>query len=577
MDTYLVALLLMTAGVFAGLWKIFSKAGYKGWLCLVPFYNIWIALRITDKKFTWFIYCLIPFINVFVIILLFIEFAKCFKHYSLGYQILVALIPWVMLPLMGFNKDIYTHPKDAPEHKVGVIRDWADAIIFAVIAATIIRSMFFEAYKIPSSSMEKSLLVGDFLFVSKLAYGPRVPMTPLAVPLTHHTVPLINTKSYLEWIKLPYHRLPGLGNIKHGDAVVFNFPDGDTLSTRFQSNESYYSLVRKYGRENVWSDNINFGDIIARPVDKRENFIKRCIGLPGETLKIENATVYINGQKQSSPKDYEITYCIKVKDGYYFNEKELLNIGISKEDMQLMNLYCYMYLTKSDIQKIINNPYVISVEPTDRNSGDYSLIVDGNTLLYCQVLFHPDLMDVKSFLMQAGVDEMSVNSVKNYPTLPLSSEITEKIKQMEYIDSIEPVIAMKGFKNRDLFPYSDSYKWNVDNYGPVKIPSKGMKIQLNDENELLYGRCIRTFEGNTLEKQGNVWLLNGKQATEYTFTMDYYWMMGDNRHNSADSRFWGFVPDDHIVGKASFVWLSLNKDMTGLKKVRWNKLFRIIK
>ena len=213
MDIYLLILLIQTVLVFAGLWKIFTKAGYKGWLSLIPFYNIWIAVKITDKKYWWFIYCLIPFINVFVIILLFIEFAKCFKHTSLGYQVLVALFPWVMLVLMGWGKDEYTHPKDLSPYKVGWVRDWADAIIFAVIAATIIRSMFFEAYKIPSSSMEKSLLVGDFLFVSKLAYGPRVPMTPLSVPLTHNTLPLSQAKSYVEWIKLPYHRLPGCRNL----------------------------------------------------------------------------------------------------------------------------------------------------------------------------------------------------------------------------------------------------------------------------------------------------------------------------------------------------------------------------
>ena len=393
----------------------------------------------------------------------------------------------------------------------------------------------------------------------------------------HNTIPLTNAKSYVEWIKLPYHRLPGFGSIERKDAVVFNFPDGDTLSTRFQSNESYYSLVRKYGRDNVWSDKANFGEIIARPVDKRENFIKRCIGLPGETLKIENAEVYINNKKIENPKDFELTYCIKIKDGYYFNEKELLNIGISKEDMQMMNLYCYMDLSKSQIETIRTNPYVISVQPISDGHSNYSLIVDNNSKMYCQVLFHPDLTDIKTFLTQAGVDQNSINAMKVYPTLPLSNEIISKIRQMPYINSIEPVIAMNGFKNRDLFPYNDTYNWNVDNYGPVTIPQKGMTIKLNDENELLYGRCIRTFEGNKLEKRGNKWYLNGKVVTEYTFHMNYYWMMGDNRHNSADSRFWGFVPEDHIVGKASFVWLSLNKDKKGFSKVRWNKLFRVVK
>ena len=577
MDTYLLIFAIQTILVFIGLWKIFTKAGYKGWYSIVPFYNIWIALKIIDKKYWWFIYMLIPFINIYVTILIFIEFARCFSHRGLGYQILIALFPWVMLPLMGFNKDEYVDPKTAPKYKIGAARDWAECIIFAIIAATIIRSMFFESYRIPSSSMEKSLLVGDFLFVSKIAYGPRVPMTVLSLPLMHHTVPLLNTKSYVEWIELPYHRLPGLGKIKRNDCVVFNFPDGDTLSTAYQSNVSYYSLIKEYGRTNVWTDKSHFGDIITRPVDKRENFIKRCIGLPGETLKVENGVVYINGKRMESPKDYQLTYYVQIKDGYFFNEKELINVGVSKEDMQMMELYYYITLTKSQIQTLKTNPYIYNIQPTNENKGDYSLIVDDNTPLFCQILFRPELGDIKAFLLSAGISQEQVNGLRNYPTLPLSKEIIKSIKQVDYVEKIEPVLAMKGYKNRDLFPFSETFNWNIDNYGSVTIPKKGMQIALNDENEMFYGRCIRVFEGNTLEKRGNDWFLNNKKATSYTFKMDYYWMMGDNRHNSADSRYWGFVPEDHIVGKASFVWFSWNKDQKGLKKVRLNKLFRTVK
>lgn len=577
MDTYLLIFAIQTILVFIGLWKIFTKAGYKGWYSIVPFYNIWIALKIIDKKYWWFIYMLIPFINIYVTILIFIEFARCFSHRGLGYQILIALFPWVMLPLMGFNKDEYVDPKTTPKYKISAARDWAECIIFAIIAATIIRSMFFESYRIPSSSMEKSLLVGDFLFVSKIAYGPRVPMTVLSLPLMHHTVPLLNTKSYVEWIELPYHRLPGLGKIKRNDCVVFNFPDGDTLSTAYQSNVSYYSLIKEYGRTNVWTDKSHFGDIITRPVDKRENFIKRCIGLPGETLKVENGVVYINGKRMESPKDYQLTYYVQIKDGYFFNEKELINVGVSKEDMQMMELYYYITLTKSQIQTLKTNPYIYNIQPTNENKGDYSLIVDDNTPLFCQILFRPELGDIKAFLLSAGISQEQVNGLRNYPTLPLSKEIIKSIKQVDYVEKIEPVLAMKGYKNRDLFPFSETFNWNIDNYGSVTIPKKGMQIALNDENEMFYGRCIRVFEGNTLEKRGNDWFLNNKKATSYTFKMDYYWMMGDNRHNSADSRYWGFVPEDHIVGKASFVWFSWNKDQKGLKKVRLNKLFRTVK
>ena len=521
---------------------------------------------------------MIPFLNIFAIILIFVEFAKCYKKNSLWYQILVALFPFVMLLILGWSKkEQYTHPKDLPVFKVGVVRDWADAIIFAVIAATIIRTFFFEAYKIPSSSMEKSLLVGDFLFVSKMSYGARIPNTPLSFPLVHNTLPFSTAKSYWEFLHLDYHRLPGFGQVKRGDAVVFNFPDGDTLSTRFQSNESYYALVRDYGREKVWSDKQNFGDIISRPVDKRENFIKRCIGLPGETLEVRNTQVYVNGKRIESPKDYQITYAIKIKEGYYIDEKELLNIGVSKEDMQMMNLYAYIPLTKKQIEILKENSYVVSVKPLDDKQSDYALISDENKTITCQLLLHPDLSNAKDFLSNIGVSEEVLNNIKPYVTLPLSTEIRNQIKQMSYIEDIFPVITMKGFRNDDLFPYSDNYNWNVDYYGKVVIPKKGMKIPLNDDNISFYRRAIVNFEGNTLVKRGGRWLLNGKPAKDYTFKMDYYWMMGDNRHNSADSRFWGYVPEDHIVGKASFVWLSWNKDQKGLKKIRWNKLFRKVK
>lgn len=575
MDIYILIFCIQTVLVFAGLWGIFQKAGYKGWQSLVPVWNIWIATKIIDKKFWWFVYCFIPFLNIFAVILIFVEFAKCYRKYSLWYQVLVALFPFVMLPLMAFDKKmVYTHPKDLPAHKVGAVRDWADAIIFAVIAATIIRSFFFEAYKIPSSSMEKSLLVGDFLFVSKMSYGARIPMTPVSFPLVHNTLPLSSIQSYLDFLHLDYHRLPGFSKVERGDAVVFNFPDGDTLSTRFQSNESYYSLVREYGRDKVWSDKQNFGEIISRPVDKRENFIKRCIGLPGETVNIVNTCVYINGKRIESPKDYQITYAIKIKDGYYLNEQELLNIGVSKEDMQMMNMYIYLPLTKKQIELLKDNSYVIYLKPLDDKKSDFALIADENKSIMCQLLFHPDLSNPKEFLMNIGVDASTIDNIKQYNTLPLSPQIYAGIKKMPYTEQIFPVVCMKGYKNDDLFPYGDKYNWNVDYFGPVKIPCKGMTIALNDENVMFYRRAIVNFEGNKLVKRSGRWFLNGKPADKYTFKMDYYWMMGDNRHNSADSRFWGFVPEDHIVGKASFVWLSWNKDQSGFKKIRWNKLFR---
>ncbi len=561
MDIYLILIFLGFVLSVAGLWKVFVKAGVKPYYVLIPFWNIWCWIKIIDKKKWWFIYCMIPFLNVFIIMLMIVETVKCFRKNGFWYQLVSILIPFIILPVLGFSKkETYTHPKDLPEFKISATRDWIDSIVFAVVAASVIRTMFFESYMIPSSSMEKSLLVGDCLFVSKLAYGPRIPNTPLALPLMHHTIPGLNIKSYLDWIELDYHRLPGFGKVKRGDAVVFNYPDGDTVSTFYQSNESYYSLVRRYGRERVWNSKEEFGEIISRPIDKKENFIKTCIGLPGETLSIDNAVVHINGKAIESPKDFQLTHKIITKDNNTLNEKELLDLGVSKEDMAMMYYFYYISLSETQIQTLTTNPFV-EVEPLNEDVK----LVGQQTFFPCKLFIHPDIYDKQSFLLQAGVDTVQIKTLTNYATLPLSKELIEKIKKISYVEQILPVITKKGFNDPNMFPHTN-LGWNNDNYGPITIPKKGMKIKLTQENFCFYERAIKVFE-----KQ------DAKIGDEYTFKMDYYFMMGDNRHNSADSRFWGFVPEDHIVGKASVVWMSFNKDQESIfKKIRWERIFKTI-
>ena len=411
----MICILLAFVVSVVGLWKIFEKAGEKPYYVLIPFWNIWVWIKIIDKKKWWFLYSLIPFLNVFIIMLMIVETVKCFRKNGFWYQLLSILIPFVILPILGFSKkETYTHPKDLPTFKISTIRDWVDSIVFAIVAASVIRTYFFESYMIPSSSMEKSLLVGDCLFVSKLAYGPRVPNTPLALPLMHHTIPGLNLKSYLDWIELDYHRLPGLGKVERGDAVVFNYPDGDTVSTFYQSNESYYSLVRRYGRDRVWSNKDEFGEIISRPIDKKENFIKTCIGLPGEVLSIENAVVHINGKPMESPEDFQLTHRIITKDNNTLNENELLELGVSKEDMAMMYYFYYLPLSQTQIETLSTNPFV-EVEPLNEDVQ----LSSQQTKYYCKLFIHPDIYDKQNFLLQAGIDTMSINNLKNYATLPL--------------------------------------------------------------------------------------------------------------------------------------------------------------
>jgi len=479
-------------------WWTFEKAGKHGWQTLIPFYNLYVFLQIIKKPLWWYALLLVPFLNVFMYMLMLVELVKCFNRFKLWEQFVAVVLPFVYLPYLGWNKDMkFVDPDDRPEIKKGFVREWVDAIIFAVVAATIIRTFMFEAYTIPTSSMEKSLLVGDYLFVSKMSYGPRLPMTPLSFPFVHHTLPLTtSTKSFVEWIKFPYYRFPGFGKVERNDAIVFNYPDGDTVSTRFQSNVSYYSLVREYGRQRVWTDKQNFGEIVARPVDKRENYVKRCIAISGDTLKIIDQQVYINGKPVVNPENLQFEYVVQT-DGTSINPRVLDKLNISE----------------------------------GRRTN-----VPGQFVFF------------------------------------LTNKAKEGLAKLPIVKSVQVISEPAGKWNPDIFPHDQRFAWNRDNFGPLYIPRKGMPIPLTVDNLPLYQRLITVYEGNELEVDGDVIKINGQPVTEYTPRLNYYWMMGDNRHNSADSRYWGFVPEDHVVGKPELIWFSIDKG-----KIRWNRIFSLVK
>ena len=391
------------------------------------------------------------------------------------------------------KKETVTTTETTKKKKKSVWREWLDAALFAIIAATLIRTFFFEAYTIPTGSMQNTMLINDYLFVSKLAYGPRIPMTPLAVPLVHNTMPIFGGKSYTEAVEWKYHRLPGFGHVERNDVVVFNGPSGDT-SIADQGDLDYYQACRLYGRDEVFSRY----KIVTRPVDKKENLIKRCIGVPGDVLEIKNTRVYINGAPNVLFPHSKLNYIVKTN-----------GVAPAVDDNIEM------------VQMINNGNYVYNLENDEAD-------------------------DVKK--------ASNVKSVELYLRDPAGKAPSEPGEWVFPLDTA-------------------NFKWNRDNYGPLTIPKAGVTVALTPQNIALYRRIIGKYEGNTLEEQSGKFMINGKEATSYTFKMDYYWMIGDNRDNSLDSRYWGFVPEDHVVGKAWFVWLSYDDDGL-LKGMRWKRLFR---
>jgi signal peptidase I len=506
MSIGLIIFIIAAIGWHVGMYGMFKKAGIEPWKALIPFYNTWCMVTKMNLKKYWFFLQLIPIAGQFITIWITIKFVEHFGRFGVIHHALTTFLPFIYFPYLGFAaNERYAGDVVVKNYKKSAAREWIDAAAFAIVAATLIRTFVFEAYTIPTPSMEKSLLVNDFLFVSKSAYGPRIPNTPIAMPFVHHTMPFVKAKAYSEIIHIPYTRWFA-SPIGRNDAVVFNFPANDTLiddEENFGSKTTYYEAVRFYGREAVWQ---KFEDIIVtRPVDKRENFIKRCVAVAGDTLKIENGIVKINGVAQTLYPQSERLYTLANSKSINIEEDNIAQVA---ESMQQMG---------------------IQVRP---EQGDIT--------------------------RREGPD-VQVN-ITNEEWTQLSPANAAKFAP--YYESIS---------NR-LFPYYDTaVQWSADNYGPLWIPKKGVTIPLTGDNIKRYQRCIVAYEGNTLEVKNGKVFINEKEANTYTFKMDYFWLMGDNRHNSLDSRYWGFVPEDHVVGKASLIWFSWEKGP------RWKRLFKSIK
>ena len=386
--------------------------------------------------------------------------------------------------------------------KPNALLEWIDAIIFAVVLVTFLNIFFFQAFKIPSSSMERTLLTGDHLFVSKLAYGPKIPETPLTIPFTHN---VIGTKeSYSTKIHWDYKRLKGFREVRRGDCVVFNFPNGDTVLTKAPA-EDYYAVCRTAGRKYAIS---NYGPIKVRPADKKDHYVKRCVAVAGDTLEIKDARVYINSQPQENWEGIQNTYTV-VTNGSPVNVRTLEKIGLSQTELWYDN------------------------------------------------------------------------NLPGYPDMPLTAEMLSKVKEIPNVVSVDENVDVYPPDYPDsyrlIFPFTEDFRWTRDNYGPIWIPKKGATVELTLENLPLYERLIRDYEHHTLEttSDGQI-IIDSHPATSYTFAQDYYFMMGDNRHNSLDSRYWGFVPEDHIVGRPAIVWLSTDSHKRFPKNIRWSRFFKFV-
>jgi len=514
--------------IFAGSQKLFRLAGVPGWHAVIPFYNIIKHLDIIQRPRWWIILVFIPVINLLMIPVVWVEFIKRFNHNSKIDRILVILSLGFYFFYISY---VSSKTKLVKEISFSGFERSIGSFIFAIVIATIVHNYFLQPFVIPTGSLEKTLRVGDFLLVSKFHYGARVPSTVVTLPMVHDTIPIIKTRSYLKSPQLPYIRIPGFQEIKNNDIVVFNWP-ADTVRKFF---------VKEKG--------------VIKPRDKKSNYVKRALGIPGDTIEIKDGIIFINGKKNVLPDRAKPIFTYNIRSEKGVSSNKLKEIGIEG----FIRKFIIKNLTPRSYEEISN--YILSISNT--NDNEYLVYTDDSGIPLSIIRDN-----------NITISEL-IDSTRE---ISLTYEDAFKIENSNLFDTIYRVTQSKGVSNLNFFPNNNNFKWNNDYLGPIYIPKKGDQIDLSLDNLPLYKKIIKDYEFNDIEISNGRIIINSEEQDSYTFKQDYYWMMGDNRYNSEDSRVWGFVPFDHVLGKPVFIWMSIDGLFNGIQnwKFRWDRIFTTI-
>ncbi len=527
---WIIFILIIQVIHFLGTWKLYVKAGRKAWEAAVPIYNAIVLMQIINRPKWWVILLFIPIINLLMFPVIWVETIRSFGRNSLVESWLVVLTLGFYIYYVNYALDV-KYIENRSLHPGTALGEWVSSIVFAVVAATLVHTYFIQPYVIPTGSLERTLRVGDFLFVSKFHYGARAPMTTVAAPMVHDTLPIIGTKSYLNKPQLPYFRLPGFTKVERNDIVVFSWP-ADT--------------VRQFFRKEAG---------VKKPIDKKSNYVKRCVGIPGDSIEVIDGYVHVNGKQLELPGSAKPQY-----DYLVYSQK-----GVSSRLFDQLGITDF---TRKYISGPVNQEQVQAISPYIKG---YNQLGDGQLELYTGSSGIPT-GTIRKY-------RLSLKEVTDRERLvPLTDEMVQTLRNDSGIDSVVRQIIPKGQRGINLFPQSPDYPWNYSQMGPIYIPKEGTTVPLSLKVLPLYKKIIREYEGNTIDISGNQISLNGEIVDSYTFKQDYYWMMGDNRDHSEDSRAWGYVPENHIVGTPIFIWMSFDNFTESISnwRPRWNRIFTTV-